>query len=594
MQKLTISQLKMMRESEDHVEFKKGEGGNVQYDGANKNKASDRRRCILGYVVALCNEGGGNLVIGMHDKYPHQVIGTLQAKDAIGQLESDIYRDVGIRPYVYELYEGDNRVLVINVPGRPFGKVFKFEDVPLMRVGEELRPMDDKTFLSIIQEQEPDFSQKFCEDATIADLDKEAIAIMKQQYARKQNNPAFVNIDDDQALSDLSLIQGNKVTNAAVLLVGKEEFIQKIYPQAKVMLEYRNTEGQINFDSRKVFGQPFFKMIDLLWNEINLRNGKFPVREGAYIFDIPFFNEDVTREALNNAIAHRNYLLESETVIKQFPQKMEIQNAGGFPHGVTLENLLTVSSTPRNRLLADVLSKTGIVERSGQGVDKIIFNTLAEGKAKPDYSQSDDFFVRLVISSVVQYEGFARFIKLIQQELPETRMLTIFDILLFIDILKGREPQDKTRAKELMELGYLESRGKTKSQHYIMPRRYYELSDDMATYSSMTDWDVSQMWAVFRPFLVKYGKATKPDINKLFGGRVSDRQIRSFIDFLKKEKAIEQIGVNRWTKYQLTEAYVKQTDRINKALEIGMAELVKQEKMLNDGENDGEKAEKRS
>jgi hypothetical protein len=265
MQQLTIQQLKMMRESEDHVEFKKGEGGNVQYDGSNKNKASDRRRCILGYVVALCNEGGGNLVIGMHDQYPHQVIGTTQAKDAVGQLESDIYRDVGIRPHVYELYEGDKRVLVINVPGRPVGKVFKFEDVPLMRVGEELRPMDDKTYLSIIQEQEPDFSQKICECATIADLDAEAIAIMKRQYARKQNNPAFVSISDVQALSDLSLIQGEKVTNAAVLLVGKEEFIHRVYPQAKVMLEYRNTEGQINFDIRKVFGQPFFKMIDLFF-----------------------------------------------------------------------------------------------------------------------------------------------------------------------------------------------------------------------------------------------------------------------------------------------------------------------------------------
>ena len=588
MQQLTIQQLKMMRESEDHVEFKKGEGGNVQYDGSNKNKASDRRRCILGYVVALCNEGGGNLVIGMHDQYPHQVIGTTQAKDAVGQLESDIYRDVGIRPHVYELYEGDKRVLVINVPGRPVGKVFKFEDVPLMRVGEELRPMDDKTYLSIIQEQEPDFSQKICECATIADLDAEAIAIMKRQYARKQNNPAFVSISDVQALSDLSLILGEKVTNAAVLLVGKEEFIHRVYPQAKVMLEYRNTEGQINFDSRKVFGQPFFKMIDLLWNEINLRNGNFPIREGAYIFDIPFFNEDVTREALNNAIAHRNYLLESETVIKQYPQKMEIQNAGGFPHGVTLENLLTVSSTPRNRLLADVLSKTGIVERSGQGVDKIIFNTLAEGKAKPDYSQSDDFFVRLVISSVVQYEGFARFIKVVQQELPETRMLTIFDILLFIDVLKGNKPHDKARAKELMELGYLESRGKTTSQHYIMSRRYYEISGDLAAYSAMTDWDYKQMWAVFLPFLEKYTEATKKDINKLFSGRVSDRQIRSFLEILKKEGAVEQVGENRWTKYRLTGTYVQQKDYYNKALEIGMAELRKGNSKANDGENDGE------
>ena len=137
----TIEQLKTMRETEDHVEFKKGEQGNVSYNGGNKVNPSDRRKCILGYVTALCNEKGGSLVIGMHDSYPHNVTGTKQSEDGIGALESKIYNDTGIRTDIYELYEGDKRVLVIDVPSRPRGRVFKFEDVPLMRVGEELKPM---------------------------------------------------------------------------------------------------------------------------------------------------------------------------------------------------------------------------------------------------------------------------------------------------------------------------------------------------------------------------------------------------------------------------------------------------------------------
>ena len=67
MNKFTIQQLQQMRESEDRVEFKAGEGGNVSYDGRGKTTPKDRRRCLLGYVIALCNEGGGRLVIGMHD-----------------------------------------------------------------------------------------------------------------------------------------------------------------------------------------------------------------------------------------------------------------------------------------------------------------------------------------------------------------------------------------------------------------------------------------------------------------------------------------------------------------------------------------------
>ena len=115
MSRITIEQLKNMREAEDHVEFKKGEKGNISYNGSGKDKPQDRRRCILGYIAALCNEGGGYLVIGMSDDFPHQVTGTRQAENAIGQLESDIYRDLSIRPDIYELYDENHlRVLVIH------------------------------------------------------------------------------------------------------------------------------------------------------------------------------------------------------------------------------------------------------------------------------------------------------------------------------------------------------------------------------------------------------------------------------------------------------------------------------------------------
>ena len=172
----TIELLKRLRESEDKVEFKRGEGGNVAYDGGTRTKPNERRRCILGYVIALCNEKGGTIVIGMEDKYPHRVVGTRQSENAVGELESAIYRDTGIRPLVYELYEDETvkrgRVLVIEVPPRPIGRVYKFEDVALMRVGEELKPMSDEYYCRIIQEQEPDFSQQICEGVEIGDLEQ--------------------------------------------------------------------------------------------------------------------------------------------------------------------------------------------------------------------------------------------------------------------------------------------------------------------------------------------------------------------------------------------------------------------------------------
>ena len=63
---------------------------------------------------------------------------------------------------------------MIEVPSRPIGKVFKFEDVPLRRVGEELKQMSDAMYLKILQESEPDFSEKICEGLSLEDLDEEA------------------------------------------------------------------------------------------------------------------------------------------------------------------------------------------------------------------------------------------------------------------------------------------------------------------------------------------------------------------------------------------------------------------------------------
>lgn len=95
MKRYTIAQLQQMRESEDHVEFKKGEHGNVSYNGGDKVKPKDRRKCILGYVTALCNEGGGRMAIGMEDEHPHKVVGTRQNENVCAAACGDDDRGLG-------------------------------------------------------------------------------------------------------------------------------------------------------------------------------------------------------------------------------------------------------------------------------------------------------------------------------------------------------------------------------------------------------------------------------------------------------------------------------------------------------------------
>lgn len=576
---ITIDILKKLKESEDKVEFKKGEGGNIAYNGGSKNSPSDRRRCILGYVTALCNEDGGYLVIGMSDNYPHEVIGTKQNLGSIGELEAKIYSDTDIRPNIYELFENEKRVLVIEVPSRPAGRVFKFEDVPLMRVGEELKPMSDEVYLKIINEQEPDFSQQFCEGLSISDLDENAIAILKDKYSKKQNNPNFKTLSNEQLLSDLELLKNGKLTNAALILLAKKRVLNEKLPQAAVMLEYRNSENQIPFDNRIAFSEPFFILIDELWNTINLRNGSFPIQDGAYIFNIPFFNEEVIRESINNAITHRDYRKTSEIVVKQFPQRLDILNAGGFPIGVNLENLLKTPSTPRNRLLADVLQKTGIVERSGQGVDKIFYNTLIEGKAEPDYSKSDYFQVNLKLSAVIEDRAFALFVVAVQDELAETEKLSVLEVLTLNMIKKGitKNDLDAEIVSKLLDKKLIEKRGKTNAVFYILSKDYYDFTDEKAKYFNLQEIDDNQVLNTILQFLSKESKAKMKDFVGLFEDKLSRRQVRFRIDKFVLSKILEQQGEGSASIYKLSDDYIKRIEVISEAINIGMKEMQKKQ-----------------
>ena len=204
---MNIAQLQQFKETEDKVEFKEGKH-NFTYNGGSHNAQEERRKCYLGYIIAFANECGGTLVLGMIDAFPHQVVGSDFGEGEIGALEDDVFAKLGIRIGTEELFDPSGlRVLVTHIPSRPIGKTLKYEGVPLMRIGDSLRNMSDEEVFAILSEQEPDFSAKICEGITMDDLDKDAIEKMKISYARKQKNNQFLQLSNEQILSDLKLVQ---------------------------------------------------------------------------------------------------------------------------------------------------------------------------------------------------------------------------------------------------------------------------------------------------------------------------------------------------------------------------------------------------
>jgi ATP-dependent DNA helicase RecG len=257
---------------------------------------------------------------------------------------------------------------------------------------------------------------------------------------------------------------------------------------------------------------------------------KTPVQQGPYIFDIPFFDQEVIREAINNAITHRDYKKNSETLIKQFPNELHIINPGGFPLGVTIDNLLTVNSTPRNRLLADVLAKTGAVERSGQGIDKIFYRSISDAKPDPDYTKSDDYQVELRLSTVVEDKAFALFIKDIQSKRSESEKLSLQELIVLSKVCKKTDQStlDKSILQKLEKAGLVEKIGNTKANKYILSKDYQIFSGTKVDHPLVVPLPNDQIDNLILEYLDEFKTAKMGDFEKLLENFRTREQVKIY------------------------------------------------------------------
>jgi ATP-dependent DNA helicase RecG len=552
---MTIQELQGLKESEDKVEFKEAKT-DFPWNGGSHSEQKDRRKCFLGYIVALANEGGGYLVLGMADKTPHNVVGSNFSDGKLGELEDAVYEKLGIRVHIEELFDSVGlRVVLTNIPSRPVGRTLKFEGVPLMRTGDSLRNMTDEEVFKILSEQEPDFSAKICTGLQLSDLDETAITILKERYAKKQNNPSFLKLSTSQILTDLYLMQDGRITYAALILVGNEKVLKEHLPNAQVNIEYRQTHAQTHFDKREVFLKPLFISIDEIWKYLNTRNRDHKISEGPYKFDLPYFNEEVIREAVLNAIAHRDYTITSETVVKQYPNSVIILNAGGFPIGVTKENLISVNSVPRSRLLTEILEKTGLVERSGQGVDKIFRITLSEGKPEPDYSKTGILQVELRINGEIEDKAFAAFISSEQEKRDEDNKLGTYEIIGLHDIKEGKsDAVDSSVLESLEKEGVIKRVGGGASTKYVLPDEYFILKNRAGEIGGFRTIDLERILYVAD----RNEKAKMGDFIENFKDDLNRDQVRYLIEKLIGTVLIKE-GSGSGTYYKLVEG-VKDID----------------------------------
>ncbi len=461
-----LRQLIVHRESE-RVEFKEWRSSfSILGDG----KFENRRHCLLGYCVALGNEGGGYVFIGV--KNDGTIVGTSVVLP--DDVKKQIYDRTGQKIEIEEIFDGKKRVFVVHIPSRPIGALLRFAGAPLMRIGDSLEIMSDAEQARILLEGRDDFSARICEASSIESIDRDALQKLRRLYEKKHSsNSAIAFVSNEQFLSDISLMVDGKLTYAGVILLAKSDFLDRNLADAEICFEYRNRADDGSYNDRVDYRIPFVLAYEAIWEKVASRQQVHAFVVGMLRREIPAFNEEVFREALFNAVCHRDYTQKGSIFIKQSPDGIEISNPGGFPIGVTKENIITVNSTPRNRLLAEVFQKVlPGAERSGQGADKIYRLTIEEGKGEPDYSKSETYFVRLSVPAVLKD---ARFVQYLENIINETQnILPLQDLLLLENIRIGNLEGITLRdVKHLLGNGFIELHGRTRGAKYILSKRYY-------------------------------------------------------------------------------------------------------------------------
>lgn len=440
-----------------------------------------REEDLFKYCVALSNEGGGNIILGITDKKPRQIFGTTCFQN-LNEVKGRLLETLRFRVDVFEINIQEGRVLSFFCPARPIGTPHHYRGRYLMRSGESLVDMTPTVLQRIFSEGSPDFSQTVCQAATINDLAPEAIAEFREQWLRKSGNRALSQATDAQLLEDALLTDEGRITHAALVLLAKPDSLTRLLPQAELIYEYRNSDSSIEYQDRAEYRAGFFLWGNVAWEKINARNETHSYRHGLFRYEIPAFNEDVVREALLNAITHREYRDGRSIFVRQYPSRLEITNPGGFPSGITLDNIIS-RQNPRNRRIAEALQYCGLVERSGQGVDRIFRVCIKEGKTRPDYSRSDESQVSLVLDGQIRDPRFVEYLDRLARE--RNMDLTIDDFLILDRVREGEvvRTDQRSRLARLIEQGVIEKAGKGRGVRYVLSRALYQHVGEAGTYT---------------------------------------------------------------------------------------------------------------
>jgi len=459
-------------------------------EGLEFKKALPSRKEVAEYAVGIGNEGGGWLVMGVTDRRPRRIVGIEEQSAAdLQKLRDSVMDAAGIRvePQLVRTVEGV--VVALKIPARPRGQIFFTRSGKyLMRTGEGLRAMTPVEIEKIRREEVG--PQDFTAEIVHPDWREvlSAIEIERLRAILVENQRAeLARLGDNHLLRSLELVHGEgkkgAATRAAVLLLGQADAIREFAAIHEVKLQRFDRDELtpvFTEDSRA----PILALSQRAAELIELINDVESFQVGMFRVDVPKYPRPAYREAVANALIHREYRETGNVAVRMYRNRIEVGSPGGWFGGVSERNILVTESRRRNELLASALQRIGLAERSSLGVKRMFRAMLEAGKQAPEYRSSSGS-----VTVVLRDGSFDRpFASLVRRCSEEGRDLSVFGLLVLTHLRRHREitvkvaadlcQQPEAAARQILDAlrleGLADRHGEGRGRKYVLGPVTYE------------------------------------------------------------------------------------------------------------------------
>lgn len=349
---------------------------NIEYKSAWHND-------YLKWICGFANAQGGTIFIGKDDN--GNVVGIEDYKRLMDDIPNKIRNAMGISVEV-NLHE-ENEMHYIEIVTFPYSVPISLRGRYYYRIGSTKQELTGTALNEFLLKK----SGKTWDDvveprATLDDIDETAVAKFLIMAKEKGRLPEVDGLTTEQLFEKLRLTENGQIKRAALILFGKDP--GKFYPSIYVRIGRFRDELDLIFQESEEGN-----IINLYQAVLDQINHKFIIKnisfEGMHRIETPEYPREAMREAILNALVHRNYM-GAHTQIRVYDDKISFWNDGGLQSPLTVESLKRPhSSRPRNVLIADVCFKGGLIDAWGRGTIKIIETCKQAGLPEPEIIEQD-------------------------------------------------------------------------------------------------------------------------------------------------------------------------------------------------------------